>query len=261
MMGIDEAIYPAWCVYGASICTPAVAIGQWAVLTFIFVFWLASNFRPCIFKEGLVNEAVTERYEMSNHEAVWMVIVQTCCNSSWMPLIFFLAGPLKVLPYSDVHGEVPAMIMICGAVLSVLCMVGFLAVQVSLGSNWSAPYVTGPVILEDHTLTRTGVYCYARHPLTLVILWFSLAIALATFNWVLVVVWLPFVALCLARIPREERMLVDQFGEDYLEYRRRVPALGPLGCCITCFDGEVSTPLLSGGRPESPFSDECRPSM
>lgn len=260
MTGIDEAICHDWCVYGASMCTPAVAVGQWAVLAFVFVFWLASNFRPCILKNQVINEAATERYEMSGHEAIWMLITQTCCNSSWMPLVFFLAGPLNTLPHTDVHGEIPAMIMICGAVLSLLCMVGFLAVQFSLGNQFSG-VVSGPVILEQHTFVRTGVYRCARHPLSVVVLWFSVAIALATFNWVLVVIWLPFAFLTLARIPREERMLADQFGEEYLEYRRRVRAFGPLGGCISCFDGELSTPLLSGGRPDSGLSDECRPSM
>jgi protein-S-isoprenylcysteine O-methyltransferase Ste14 len=60
-----------------------------------------------------------------------------------------------------------------------------------------------------------------------VFLWASIGTLLATLNWV--IAWCVFglVLVTLRRIDTEERILVDAFGGQYLEYRRRVSALGP----------------------------------
>lgn len=258
MVGIDEAIANSWCIYGAYKCTPAAVVGQWSVLIFIAVFWITTNFRPCLRRMKNINEAATERFEneMGSQESLWVIIVHTCCNSG-MPFVFFLAGPLHALPLAYIHGEIPAIFQIVGAVLSILCLVGFLTVHTEMGENFSTPWVSGPVIMEQHSFVVSGVFRFARHPMYVVFLWFSVAIALATFNWLLVIVWLPFTFQALARIPREERMMVDQFGEEYLEYRRRVSALGPLCSCFKCFEGDLQPALLSAGgsQPHRPSTE------
>ena len=60
-----------------------------------------------------------------------------------------------------------------------------------------------------------------------VILWAFVGTLLATLNWL--IAWCVFgsVLITLRRIETEERILVGLFAGRYLEYRRRVSALGP----------------------------------
>ena len=50
---------------------------------------------------------------------------------------------------------------------------------------------------------------------------------LATLNWLLAWCVSGLCVLTLRRIKTEERILIGLFGAQYLEYRQRVPALGP----------------------------------
>ena len=96
-----------------------------------------------------------------------------------------------------------------------------------LGRNWSAAVR----IREGHTLVTTGVYARIRHPMYTAHWIWAVAQALLLQNWIagpaLLVVFVPF---CVYRIPREERMMVEQFGEEYEAYMahtgRLLPPLG-----------------------------------
>ena len=59
-----------------------------------------------------------------------------------------------------------------------------------------------------------------------IFLWGAIGTLLATLNWL--IAWCVFgsVLVTLRRIPTEERILTELFGERYLQYCRRVPALG-----------------------------------
>ena len=70
--------------------------------------------------------------------------------------------------------------------------------------------------------------------------WALVGTALATLNWVLAWTVAGSVALVLSRVRAEERILLDLFGERYVEYRREVSALGPPWQCLG-FDGELSS--------------------
>lgn len=238
VLAISEAIPAVWCIYGASICTPAQAAGQWSVLMFIAVFWFTSNFRGCFCASKEIDRNATERHEAGGCEILWYLTVMFCCNFSWLWLIFFVCAPLKLLSFADLRPE-PILQMV-GAVVLFLCTLGFLLVHVEMGNNWLGE----PVLMQGHKLIKTGVFRCARHPMYAIFVLAAFGIFLATFNWLLAIVWLPYVFMGLARIPREERMMVDQFGDQFLEYRRRVRALGPLSCMCSCFDREVQDPLL-----------------
>jgi protein-S-isoprenylcysteine O-methyltransferase Ste14 len=74
---------------------------------------------------------------------------------------------------------------------------------------------------EQHYLVTTGFYRYIRHPS-------YLGLLLTLFGWFLVFrCWIGF-ALCLLLVPlgipeirKEEKMLTDEFGEEYTAYQRR----------------------------------------
>ncbi|GAA6623791.1 protein-S-isoprenylcysteine O-methyltransferase [Scytonema sp. NUACC26] len=93
-----------------------------------------------------------------------------------------------------------------------------------LGQNWSPTLQ----IRAGHTLISNGVYQYIRHPMyTSVLLW-CVAQALLLPNWIAGFSGLmSFSIACTTRIDREERMLLDRFGEEYEAYKQSTKRLVP----------------------------------
>jgi len=93
-----------------------------------------------------------------------------------------------------------------------------------LGDSWS-------VTLElnaDHRLVTEGVYRHVRHPMYASFLVLGAGQALLVANWIAGLSGLAAVVLLMAvRLPREEAMLSDCFGEPYRDYSRRVGAILP----------------------------------
>ncbi|MCJ8152842.1 isoprenylcysteine carboxylmethyltransferase family protein [Chryseobacterium sp. SSA4.19] len=83
-------------------------------------------------------------------------------------------------------------------------------------------------IREDHKIKKEGFYKYLRHPSYAFSLLTSLGLGLYLNNWLSLVLALvpPFIAFSY-RITIEECALVEQFGEEYLEYRRKTKKLIP----------------------------------
>ena len=90
-------------------------------------------------------------------------------------------------------------------------------------------YGIGVDLFEGHRLKTDGPFAVVRHPMYLGILVYHLGAALALQSVLLLaltaLVVLPYTA---ARIAYEDRVLREGFGEAYLAYARRTPALLPL---------------------------------
>lgn len=83
-------------------------------------------------------------------------------------------------------------------------------------------------IREDHKIKKEGFYKYIRHPSYAFSLLTSLGLGLYLNNWfsLILAFLIPFIAFSY-RITVEERTLIEQFGEEYLEYRRKTKKLIP----------------------------------
>lgn len=83
-------------------------------------------------------------------------------------------------------------------------------------------------VREDHELVTGGVYARVRHPMYSAHLLLALSQALLLHNWVagfgFLAVMVPFFML---RIPLEERLMSDRFGEEYGDYMRRTGRILP----------------------------------
>lgn len=96
-----------------------------------------------------------------------------------------------------------------------------------LGLNWSPSLE----ITDRQTLITRGVYGAVRHPMySSQLLWGLAQLALLP-NWLAGCGGLlSFLALYVLRVPREERMMLDHFGDDYRAYCARtgrvLPRLG-----------------------------------
>ncbi len=92
----------------------------------------------------------------------------------------------------------------------------------SLGRNWSGV----PSIKQDHELVTSGPYRFVRHPI-----YTGVSIGLLGSSFVGGPAWLIafviYTAVFVARIPVEERYMMQLFPDQYPAYRARTKALVP----------------------------------
>ena len=92
-----------------------------------------------------------------------------------------------------------------------------------LGANWS-----GTVTLKQgHSLIRSGPYRHVRHPIYTGLLLAFAGSALALAQWRGLLALLLVTGSLWLKLRREERWLLQHFGDDYAEYRKTSWALLP----------------------------------
>ncbi|MDR1499797.1 MAG: isoprenylcysteine carboxylmethyltransferase family protein [Tannerellaceae bacterium] len=100
----------------------------------------------------------------------------------------------------------------------------FYRIHKTLGDNWS------PVleIRRGHTLITSGPYSKVRHPMYSDMLLWLVSFALVTANWLYGASILTGLTILFAiRIPDEERLMTERFGDRYRAYMGRTKRLIP----------------------------------
>ena len=92
-----------------------------------------------------------------------------------------------------------------------------------LGRNWGAAVT----IKENHQLVRSGPYRVARHPIYTGMLGMALATALVSGSWHALLGFALMAAAYSRKIRMEERILEENFGAAYRDYRKHSWALVP----------------------------------
>jgi protein-S-isoprenylcysteine O-methyltransferase Ste14 len=111
-----------------------------------------------------------------------------------------------------------------GVAVLIAALAVFWRAHADLGQNWS-PTVE---LREGHTLVTNGIYGAIRHPMYASQWLYGIAQALLLHNWIAgaggLLLFLPLYFL---RMPREEQMMVDAFGEEYRAYMGRTGRVLP----------------------------------
>ncbi len=96
--------------------------------------------------------------------------------------------------------------------------------HVDLGQNFSPELK----LRKEHTLVTDGIFRLIRHPMYTAHLLWAIAQVLLLHNWIagfsFLVTFYPFYLL---RVPREERMMLENFGQEYSLYMNRTGRLLP----------------------------------
>lgn len=90
-------------------------------------------------------------------------------------------------------------------------------VQIALDTLWSAQLQ----LRQDHHLVTTGPFARMRHPMYTAMCGWGVSLALVTASWIFAIVALIVFPVFFLRVPREEQMMIQQFGDEYLDYMRR----------------------------------------
>ena len=122
----------------------------------------------------------------------------------------------RLLPRSDILTVTATLLTVAGVAFAIRA-------RALLGSNWSAR----ATVKEGHELILSGPYRLVRHPIYTGLLVAFLGTALLRCSPRSLLGVAVFLGVFVWKIRIEERFLTAEFGESYLDYKRRVKALIP----------------------------------
>ena len=137
----------------------------------------------------------------------------------FVPLIW-VASPA----FSFAEYELGTGLLVAGVMCLMIGLWLFYRSHADLGTNWSITLE----VREQHRLITQGVYRRIRHPMSSALVLYAVAHVLVIPNWVagpsnLVA----FTVLFALRVRAEERMMLEQFGDEYTAYMARTKRLVP----------------------------------
>jgi protein-S-isoprenylcysteine O-methyltransferase Ste14 len=135
-------------------------------------------------------------------------LVMYIIGMAWIEVFFF---------------SLPAWLRWIGFVLGLLSLLFWTWTQVVLDTRWSAQLQ----LRNDHHLVTDGPYTHIRHPLYSAMFAWTISLVLLTANWIFVALAFLSIAGTLVRVPREEKMMIEAFGEEYKAYMRRTGRFFP----------------------------------
>ncbi len=177
-------------------------------LTFFFLRWHYVN------KSKLV--PITVR-KVDLQERLLLGLMFLC----WMalPLIWLWTPLLDFADYS-----MPQWLRFLGVACEIAAVWLFWRSHIDLGRQWSISLE----LREEHKLVEHGVYRRIRHPMYAAIWLWGFAQLLLIPNWLVgPAVLFAFFWMYLLRTPREERMMLEQFGVAYADYMNRTGRIVP----------------------------------
>jgi protein-S-isoprenylcysteine O-methyltransferase Ste14 len=111
----------------------------------------------------------------------------------------------------------PSWLRWVGFILGLASLSFWFWTQLELGKQWS-PQLQ---VREEHHLVTTGPYSRIRHPLYTAMIGYGISIGLITANWVFVILVLAMIVGIFARVPKEEQMMIEEFGDEYQAYMHK----------------------------------------
>ncbi len=111
-----------------------------------------------------------------------------------------------------------------GVLAIVASLVLFRLTHKQLGRMWSVTLE----MREGHKLVTDGLYAHVRHPMYSSFALFALAQCLLLQNWIAGPIGLiGFGILFFMRVPQEERVMIETFGDQYRDYMGRTARIIP----------------------------------
>jgi protein-S-isoprenylcysteine O-methyltransferase Ste14 len=156
----------------------------------------------------------------SFHENPWVWFFMAVWGAAqFLPLINVLSSWLDFADYN-----LPIWVGIVGSITMGTAIWLLWRSHVDLDRQWSPSLQ----ISNHHHLVTAGVYRYIRHPMYAAHFLWSIAQVLLVHNWI--AGWaalLAFIPIYFLRVPAEEDMMIEQFGEEYQAYKKRTGRVLP----------------------------------
>ena len=138
----------------------------------------------------------------------------------WISVLGYLLSPAS-LEWAAM--PTPTWLRWFGVVAGVLCSLLMYWTLNSLGKNLTDTVVTR----TDATLVTHGPYRWIRHPYYMTAALLMASVTLLTANWLIGVSSVLVLALLIVRTPKEEKRLIEKFGQQYRDYMARTGRFVP----------------------------------
>jgi protein-S-isoprenylcysteine O-methyltransferase Ste14 len=157
---------------------------------------------------------------VTNHKGRQEIILLTLAMLGFFVPLIWVVSPAFSFAEHSLH--------LCPLIAGVVCIVVglwlFYRSHVDLGTNWSVTLQ----VRDQHRLITDGVYRRIRHPMYLALFLYSVGQVLVVPNWFAGPSYLiTFGLLFAVRLPNEERMMLDQFGDEYATYMAKTKRVVP----------------------------------
>lgn len=166
-------------------------------------------------------ERVTADRTAIEREGWGYVVVRSI--SSLALIAFFVFYAINPPWFGILSVPLPTWLRWAGVALGVVSFFFYVWSQATLGKEWSFHLQTR----QEHHLVVTGPYARIRHPIYLALIAFLTSITLVSANWFFVVLLAISIIVLVRRIPKEEAMMIQEFGDEYRVYMRRTGQLLP----------------------------------
>jgi protein-S-isoprenylcysteine O-methyltransferase Ste14 len=159
----------------------------------------------------------------SKYERRRDIVIQDILAAAYpIPVLLYIIYPpwrtWFVIPF-----PVPIWVQMIGLCLAVLSLIFLVWTHRTLGLFWTFKLE----IREKHKLVTSGPYSRIRHPMYAALLAFMFATGIIAVDWLILVITALNLPLIYKRIEGEEQMMIDHFGNEYLQYMRRTRRLLP----------------------------------
>jgi len=136
-----------------------------------------------------------------------------------VPLLYVATG----IPRFAAYSFYPSLAWL-GSLFAIAALGMFYLTHRALGRNWSISLD----VRENHELVTNGIYRRVRHPMYSAFWLWAVAQALLLPNWIAGFAGLAgFGILFFGRVAREERMMLETFGDSYRAYMARTGRIFP----------------------------------
>lgn len=177
----------------------------------VLYFWIRGQF---------VRQTKSAKTAVSQFDTVEKVLLAAMFPPVLLlPLLYLFTPWLSFADY-----ELSWFVRWSGAAVMAASLWLFWRSHVDLGRNWSVSLE----VRENHELITTGVFRRVRHPMYASIWLWGIAQGMLLANWLAGWSVIPvFAAMYFIRIPREERLMVETFGDEYRRYSNQTGRLLP----------------------------------
>jgi len=172
----------------------------------VFLLWAITS--------SASKRTVQSRSEGEAHAAIWVV---------WIAWFLLFGHGFRRPPLAAHFIDVTPTTVGIGLTLTAVGLAFCVWARVCIGRNWSARIE----LKQGHQLVRKGPYAIVRHPIYSGFMLATLGTALAFAEWSGLLAFALIVVAWGYKARLEESAMIEQFGSEYEEYRRRVKALIP----------------------------------
>ena len=184
-------------------------------IVFLVGFIVYVTIRGVFERRARIKEKMVRRLDAVEKTLLFFVGI----GSLLLPVLYLFTPLLAFADY-----RLPLFAPWLGTALMIAALWLFYRSHADLGKNWSVTLE----LHKGHQLIRRGIYRSIRHPMYMSILLWGLSQGLLLRNWL--AGWsalATFSVLYAVRTPREERMMIEFFGEEYLNYMRQTGRIFP----------------------------------